>query len=71
MYIQPAGLGALFLFLAEMAEHVYSSLDSAVRSCSSTPEITLSGDINPALDYLSKTVNQTWSLRDLPAELAT
>lgn len=35
-----------------------------------TPKITLLGDINPALDYLSKIVNQTWSPRDLPAELA-
>lgn len=54
-----------------MVEHVYSILDSAVQSCSLTPKITLLGDINPALDYLSKMVNQTWSPRDLPAELAT
>ena len=54
-----------------MVEHVYSSLDSAVQSCSLPPKITLLGDINPALDYLSKIVNQTWSPRDLPAELAT
>lgn len=71
MYIQPPGFSALFSLLAEMVEHVYSSLDSAVQSCSLTPKITLLGDINPALDYLSKIVNQTWSPRDLPAELAT
>lgn len=71
MYIQPPGCSALFLFLAEMVEHVYGILDSAVQSCSLTPKITLLGDINPAVDYLSKMVNQTWSPRDLPAELAT
>jgi len=67
----PPGFCAQFLFLAEMAEHVYSSLDLAVQPCSLTPKITLLGDINPVLDYLSKIVNQTWSPRDLPAELAT
>lgn len=71
VYIQPPGFSALFSFLAEMVAHVYNSFDSAVQSCSLTPKIILLGDLNPALGYLSKIANHTWSLRDLPTELDT